>query len=187
MATARCWSARSGALDLLCARRSHRSAGTTGDPTMKIRRPEDGELDLLLNIWLRSVRATHRFLTDPDVQALLPVVRDHALPEMRELWVLCTEDSEPIGFMGLSDDSVDALFIAPEHLRRGGGRMLIEHARRLKGSLRVDVNEQNPEAIRFYAATGFQVIGRSAVDGDGRPFPLIHMRSDRPARTSCIE
>jgi putative acetyltransferase len=54
--------------------------------------------------------------------------------------------------------------------------MLLERARSLKGSLRVDVNEQNAEAVRFYEANGFHVVGRSAVDDAGRPFPLLHMQ-----------
>jgi putative acetyltransferase len=51
----------------------------------------------------------------------------------------------------------------------------VEYARQLKGSLTVDVNEQNPEALRFYQAFGFRVIGRSAVHGTGRPFPLQYL------------
>jgi capsular polysaccharide biosynthesis protein len=47
---------------------------------------------------------------------------------------------------------------------------------RLLHSLRVDVNEQNPEAVRFYEANGFHVIRRSPVDDGGRPFPLLHLR-----------
>ena len=78
--------------------------------------------------------------------------------------------------MGLADDNVESLFVAPEHARRGAGRLLLEHARRLKGLLRVDVNEQNPEAVKFYEANGFQVVGRSPVDDGGRPFPLLHLR-----------
>ena len=45
----------------------------------------------------------------------------------------------------------------------------------LKGPLRVDVNEQNPEALGFYLANGFEVTGRSPLDGQGRPFPLLHL------------
>jgi putative acetyltransferase len=142
---------------------------------VKIRQPKPTELEILLDIWLRSVRATHTFLTESDIQGLLPVVRDQVLPNLLELWVLCSDDSNPIGFMGLSNGSVEALFISPEHLRLGGGRMLIKHARQLKGLLHVDVNEQNSEAIKFYEANGFQVVGRSPLDGDGRPFPLLHM------------
>jgi len=144
---------------------------------VEIRRSRSDELDALVDIWLRSVRATHRFLTESDIQELLPLVRDEALPGLEEIWVLCVDGRTPIGFMGLSANGIEALFIAPEHLRRGGGTMLIEHARRIRGALHVDVNEQNPEAIGFYAACGFRVVGRSPVDEQGRPFPLVHMRA----------
>jgi putative acetyltransferase len=142
---------------------------------MVIRKAEPNDRDQLLDIWLRSVRATHTFLTEEDIQSLLPQVRDGVLAEL-ELWVLCSEAGAAIGFLGLSESKVEALFLAPEHLRRGCGRMLLDHARKLKGTLSADVNEQNPEAVRFYEACGFTMIGRSEVDGSGRPFPLLHLR-----------
>src|SRR4051794_11496378 len=128
---------------------------------MTIREARPNDRAALLGIWLRSVRATHTFLTEDEIQSLLPLVRDAALAEL-ELWVICTDGDEPVGFLGLSGATVEALFIAPEWFRRGGGRMLLEHARRLKGPLTVDVNEQNPEAVRFYETCGFAVVGRSA-------------------------
>jgi putative acetyltransferase len=144
-------------------------------PIMTIRKAIPSDRDNLLDIWLRSVRATHTFLTERDVQALLPEVRDVALVDL-ELWVLCSENNRPIGFLGLSGSKVEALFLVPECLRLGGGRMLLDHARRLKGPLTADVNEQNSQAIRFYKACGFRITGRSDVDSQGRPFPLLHMR-----------
>lgn len=140
----------------------------------RVRRAEPDDHPALVDLWLRSVRATHTFLTDDDIESLLPIVRDSALDAL-ELWVLCASDPEPVGFVGLSGASVEALFIAPEWLRLGGGRMLIEHARRLKGRLSVEVNEQNAEAVRFYRACGFAVTGRSEIDRGGRPFPLLLM------------
>jgi putative acetyltransferase len=53
---------------------------------------------------------------------------------------------------------------------------LLAHARGLKGTLRVDVNEQNQSAVEFYRASGFTVVGRSPLDDGGRPFPLLHMK-----------
>ena len=145
---------------------------------MMIRKALPGDRDNLLDIWLRSVRATHKFLSDENIQSLLPEVRDVALVEL-ELWVLCSDNGQPIGFLGLSGSKVEVLFLAPEHLRLGGGRMLLDHARKLKGRLSADVNEQNPAAVRFYEACGFNVIGRSELDSSGRPFPLLHMREHR--------
>jgi putative acetyltransferase len=145
---------------------------------MTIRPASPGDADTLVSIWLRSVRATHTFLTEADIEALLPAVRDElGTPTDLELWVL--EDATgggAIGFLGLEGADVAALFLDPDHLRRGGGRLLVEHARSLRGRLTVDVNEQNPEAVRFYEAMGFQLVSRSPDDGAGRPFPILHMR-----------
>ncbi len=147
---------------------------------MNIRKAQPADRDALVEIWLRSVRATHHFLSEADIESLLPVVRDVALAAL-ELWVLCADDDAPVGFLGLADAKVEALFLAPEFQRRGGGRMLLEHARQLKGALTVDANEQNPAAVRFYEACGFMVVGRSETDGGGRPFTLLHMREITPA------
>ncbi|HZN02251.1 MAG TPA: GNAT family N-acetyltransferase [Candidatus Polarisedimenticolia bacterium] len=153
---------------------------------MTIRGARPDERGLLLDLWLRSVRATHHFLTEADIQALLPLVRDQALPAL-DLWVLCSPDGAVAGFMGLSGASVEALFLEPGFMRRGGGRRLLEHARRLKGRLSVDVNEQNPEAVRFYEACGFEVVGRSPLDGGGRPFPLLHLREAASPRAPALD
>jgi putative acetyltransferase len=47
--------------------------------------------------------------------------------------------------------------------------------------LTVDVNEQNGAALGFYEALGFEVVDRSPVDEDGRPFPLLHLRRAEPS------
>lgn len=143
---------------------------------MNIRPASSQDHAQLLAIWHESVRATHSFLSTADIEGLLPIVRDAVLPQLEEVWVLCTDDFLPVGFMALSGPSVEALFIAPPYLRRGGGRLLLAHARGLKGVLRVDVNEQNPSAVAFYCASGFTVVGRSPLDDGGRPFPLLHMQ-----------
>ena len=154
-------------------------AAPAGRPArMVIRRATPSDRDVLADIWLKSVRATHHFLSEEDIQEFLPIVRNVALVEL-ELWVLESDSGEAIGFLGMNGSKMEALFLAPEFLRRGGGRMLVEHARKLKGELTVDVNEQNRDAVRFYRACGFVIEGRSELDGTGRAFPLLHMRSAR--------
>ena len=144
-------------------------------PTLTIRRSLVSDSEALPDIWLRSVRASHTFLTEEDIRSLLPAVRDYFRTPDLELWVLCA-DALPVGFMGLSGTVIESLFIAPEHFRQGGGTIFLSHARHLKGPLSVDVNEQNSQALRFYLARGFQVVGRWPVDDAGRPFPLLHLR-----------
>jgi putative acetyltransferase len=124
------------------------------------------------------VRATHHFLTEEDIQHLHQLVRNGALDGL-EIWVLCSDADTPLGFMGLSGASVEALFLDPRIHGQGYGRRLLQHARELKGQLTVDVNEQNPDAVRFYEACGFVVESRSPLDSSGLPFPILHMRQRR--------
>ncbi len=141
---------------------------------MNIRNVQREDLPALLVIWEQSVRATHEFLSEQDIQTLLPIVRDMALPNL-EVWVGSDDNDAPIGFMGLDGNKVEALFMSPASFRQGGGRQLLAHARTLKGKLELDVNEQNPRAVAFYLANGFVVSGRSELDGQGNPFPLLHL------------
>ncbi|HQR03952.1 MAG: GNAT family N-acetyltransferase [Proteobacteria bacterium] len=141
---------------------------------MNIREARPDDHPILLDIWEQSVRASHGFLTEQDIQSLLPIVRDHAMPGL-ELWVLCDEAARPLGFMGMDKNRIEALFIAPASFRQGGGKLMLEHARKLRGRLLVDVNEDNPRALAFYLANGFEVAGRSPTDSQGMPFPLLHL------------
>jgi len=143
---------------------------------MDIRRALPTDREALLEVWLRSVRATHTFVPEEEVQAMIPQVREYLASSEPEFWVLRDESGTIMGFMGMSGSKMDALFLAPEHLRRGAGRRLVRHAQALHGELTVDVNEENSAARAFYEACGFVVEGRSELDDQGRPHPLLHLR-----------
>ena len=143
-------------------------------------RPEDRER--LLELWERSVRATHHFLENSDIAALRPLVAQELASDAVGWWVLVFTADTPIGFLGYANESIEALFIDPEHRQQGGGKFLVSHAQGLAaGALAVDVNEQNEGARRFYEALGFAVIGRSPTDAGGRPFPILHMKRNMSA------
>ena len=143
----------------------------------EVRPARAAEREALIALWERSVRATHEFLSDADIDELRPVVAGALNHDGLEIWVLTETTDIPLGFMGLVDNDIAALFLEPTQRGQGGGRRLIDHAQKLRGgSLTLDVNEQNPAARGFYETLGFVVVGRSPVDRDGRPFPLLHMR-----------
>ena len=131
----------------------------------------------LLELWERSVRATHDFLRESDIIALRPLVADALASDSPSWWVLASPAGRAIGFLGFANDTIEALFIDPDDLGKGGGTLLVEHAQGLAdGPLCVDVNEQNEPARRFYESRGFVVLGRSPTDAHGRPFPILHMK-----------
>lgn len=141
---------------------------------MIIRQATNVDHPLLLNIWQRSVRATHHFLKESDIEELLPQLRDNYLPAV-ELWTAVDTEDSPLGFIGLIENHVEMLFIEPDLRGRGIGRALLDHARSSRKRMSLDVNEQNPEAVGFYLHYGFVQTGRSPLDGEGRPFPLLHL------------
>src|ERR1700745_2299646 len=147
------------------------------DDVSEIRRARAADLDTLVALWERSVRATHDFLTEADIEALQPLVREALNDDALELWVLADRADVPIGFMGLAGHDIEGLSLEPAPRGKGGGRRLVAHAQqRRDGDLTVDVNEQNPVARGFYEALGFVVVDRSPLDDGGRPFPVLHMR-----------
>ncbi len=85
------------------------------------------------------------------------------------MWVAVNERDQPVGFMLLSGQHMDALFIDPDVCGCGVGRMLVEHALSMAPELTTNVNEQNEQAVGFYKKVGFKVTGRSEVDDLGKP------------------
>ncbi|MGQ8773325.1 acetyltransferase [Serratia sp. NA_112.1] len=132
----------------------------------------------LAEIWQRSVRATHHFLTEENIAQLYPLVLNDYLPAV-DVWVAEDRAGHPCGFIGLSGNKVEMLFIDEEQRGKGVGRALLAHAETLHDELQLDVNEQNPQASGFYRHYGFEITGRSALDGQGNPFPLLHMKLDK--------
>lgn len=70
----------------------------------------------------------------------------------------------------------DALCTALCRARRGVGAALPDYAVKDLGARRLDVDEQNAQAVGFYLHYGFEVVGRSETGGMGDPFPLLHLQ-----------
>jgi putative acetyltransferase len=129
----------------------------------------------VLEVWEASVRATHDFISEADIQFFKPLVRD-VLPQMPVLTCVRDQQSQVVGFLGLEADKIEMLFIDPQWRGKGIGRSLLRQAIEVHGARTLDVNEQNAQAVGFYLKMGFEVVGRSEMDGTGKPFPLLHMR-----------
>ena len=133
----------------------------------------------LLEIWEASVAATHDFLTAYDIQTLKPWVFE-AVQTIETLVTAKNDDGIITAFMGSGRDKIEMLFIAPQARGTGIGRQLISYAVNELNIRYVDVNEQNSQAVGFYVKMGFKVFGRSELDTQGNPYPLLYMRLDSP-------
>ena len=126
-------------------------------------------------IWQKSVEATHLFLSPQDIKDILPQVVI-GLKQIPILLVSFTDDDEPIGFAGIADDKLEMLFLSPDSFQQGIGYKMISTAIQDYQIKYVDVNKQNPKALKFYLRQGFTIFKRSPLDSDNRPFPILHLK-----------
>lgn len=145
----------------------------TDRPSIRLR-PDAGpqEWPRIVAVWRSAVEATHAFLTPADVDGYERRMAADYLPAVA--LTVATIDDRIVGFSGLADGNLEMLFVDADHHGRGVGSALLRDALDRVPGLRVDVNEQNPQAVGFYRRHGLDEVGRSETDGEGRPFPLLH-------------
>ena len=131
--------------------------------------------DRLAELWEASVRATHDFLPTGYIERLRPLVREQYLGFVK-LRAWRDDDGRIQGFAGVHDGKLEMLFIDPACRGQGIGKALLASVVDELGVREVDVNEQNPQAVGFYLNQGFVEVGRSEVDGQGDPYPLLHLK-----------
>ena len=135
----------------------------------------DSELiDQLVGVWERSVRATHAFLSGPEIAEIKPFV-PQALEGVEAL-IVAEKDGVPVGFMGVQDDRLEMLFLDPGVRGQGLGRQMLTYGIEQLGVTELTVNEQNPQSVGFYEHLGFSTYRRTDTDKEGRPYPLLYMR-----------
>jgi putative acetyltransferase len=145
------------------------------------------DLRLLVPVWRSAVEATHHFLTPDDIDWYEPHVADYLRTATYLRVATCQADEHapdplaPLGFIAFEAGAIQMLFVTAASQGAGVGTALlaevIQTARHAGcAELTVDVNESNAAGRSFYAARGFHVVGRSPLDDQGRPFPLLHLR-----------
>ncbi|PYB69733.1 GNAT family N-acetyltransferase [Pseudomonas sp. LB-090624] len=141
---------------------------------LTLQTPRLSDYSELVQVWEDSVRATHDFLPE----GYIVLLREHVLRRYLDaVMLVCCKDRQRIcGFAGVANGRVDMLFVAPAYRGQGVGKRLLRYAITELNAERLDVNEQNLQALGFYLHEGFEVIGRSATDGLGQPYPLLHMQ-----------
>ena len=141
---------------------------------IEIRERDSDLIEELVDIWYRSVKATHLFLSEDEISRIKQYVPE-AIKEVAHLLAAYGDDASPIAFIGVAG-KIEMLFVAPEERGKGTGKALLDAALGLYPVDEVSVNEQNPQAIGFYEHMGFMAYKRTETDEEGNPYPLLYMR-----------
>ncbi|CAM3565353.1 GNAT family N-acetyltransferase [Erysipelothrix anatis] len=142
---------------------------------MKIKRiePLDAQqIAILVDIWERAVFETHDFLQIGDFRKYKTMIPNYF--EYTDVVLGAYEGDQCVGFAARKGVNLDMLFVDPIYFGKGIGKQLLKAMEAL-GVTTLDVNEDNPNAHAFYEAMGYRVVRRSAVDDEGKPYPILHM------------
>ena len=140
----------------------------------KIDKVNKAEYQELVTVWESSVRATHHFLREEDIEYFKPLILNTYLDAV-ELRCIKNDDKKIVGFLGVAEQNLEMLFIDPEYRGKKIGKLLLDYSIDHLNVIKVDVNEQNEQAVGFYKHCGFEVIHHSELDATGKPYPILHM------------
>lgn len=129
----------------------------------------------LLEIWEDTVKATHLFLSEEEIKKYVP----QALKEVSKLIIIKNENNIPIAFMGIEDKKLEVLFIKNTERGKGLGKKLVNYGIENYDINELTVNEQNPNARKFYEYMGFKTYKRTELDEQGNPYPILYMKLER--------
>lgn len=132
------------------------------------------EYQEVVEVWESSVRATHHFLKEEDIIYFRPLILNTYLDAVT-LRCVRNENKKIVGFLGVAEQNLEMLFIDPNYRGKKIGQALLEYSICHMEVTKVDVNEQNEQAVGFYKHQGFEVIRRSELDATGKPYPILHM------------
>lgn len=132
-------------------------------------------INKLHTVWEKSVKETHLFLTDSEIETISKYVPS-ALKEIPHLITISNPANEPLAFMGIEGRKLEMLFVSPEERGHGLGKTLLQHGIEHYDIYELGVNEQNPQAKGFYEHMGFQTYKRTDLDEQGNPYPILYMK-----------
>jgi putative acetyltransferase len=139
-----------------------------------IKKYQDKYKNEIINVWEKSVLFTHLFLKENDFLAIKKTLQEMDFGSFNVFCLM--NECEIIGFIGLDKTKIEMLFLDPKYIGKGLGKRLIEFAFSNFHADRVDVNEQNINAVGFYKKFGFETFERTEKDDSGKNYPLLKMR-----------
>ncbi|MDR2427488.1 MAG: GNAT family N-acetyltransferase [Endomicrobium sp.] len=142
---------------------------------MKIELLSKADYKDVMIVWEKSVKATHFFIKEKDFE-LIKSTLYRILPNMKIFGI--KKAGTILGFMGVSDNEIESLFIDPEYFGKGLGKNLIIYAIKDLNLKKVSGNEQNQKAFSFYKKLGFKIVKRDEFDSFSLPYPILHLFYD---------
>lgn len=121
-----------------------------------IRAFKENDLFVVMQIWLDTNIKAHSFIPQKYWTDNYAVVKD-ILPQA-EIYAYEDDNTSQIGgFIGLMDNYIEGIFVREAIQSKGIGKQLLNYAKEIKSSLRLNVYQKNTRAITFYQREQFVI------------------------------
>ena len=129
-----------------------------------IRQLQNADIHRVADIWLDTNLKTHYFISAQYWENNFELVKELLL--QAEVYVY--ESDEKIqGFIGLSSEYIEGIFISDEMQSQGIGTLLLNYVKNRKSKLLLHVYQKNTRAISFYQRESFEIQGESLDEATG--------------------
>lgn len=119
-----------------------------------IRTLQNADINRVADIWLDTNLKAHSFISAQYWKSNYDLVKK--MLSQAEVYVY--EDGQKIqGFIGLSDEYIEGIFVPEEMQSQGIGKLLLNYIKDRKSALRLNVYQKNIRAIHFYQREGFEI------------------------------
>lgn len=125
-----------------------------------IRAFEENDLNAIMQIWLDTNIKAHYFIPKEYWTDNYEMVKS-VLPQA-EVYVYEDAATKQIdGFIGLSDDHIEGIFVQEGVQSHGIGKRLLEYAKCVRSNMSLCVYRENTRAIQFYQREQFVIRSES--------------------------
>lgn len=128
-----------------------------------IRAFEENDLTAIMQIWLDTNLKAHYFIPKEYWTGNYEMVRS-VLPQA-EIYVYENDVTKQIdGFIGLSNEYIEGIFVRESVQSNGIGKQLLEYAKSVKSNMSLCVYQKNTRAIQFYQREQFVIKSENTDD-----------------------
>ena len=119
-----------------------------------IRKLRKADINKVADIWLDTNIKAHYFIPAQYWKRNFDLVKELLL----QATVYVYEDKQEIqGFVGLSDEYIEGIFVSAEMQSQGIGKILLNYVKGKRNNLLLNVYQKNARAISFYQREGFEI------------------------------
>ena len=151
--------------------------GASPKQSNNISMPNKNDIPQLLDLWEKSMRATHNFVKESDIESIKNEVKNALNSNINLLAI--AKNNNIVGFIATQENTIEMLFIHPQYFRQKIGLLLLKEAceKFLNGFAKIIVfcNTQNINALRFYESFGFKIIDKNPKDNAGRNYETFKL------------